>query len=109
MFILISTALLTFLLINFQLTIRSLVLEVMNHSYYKVLLPIKKFNAPSCVPPVYITLIDSGFTYSGMSSCIKGEAAAQRASAFANNTLLIKLPPASLPAILLLKPENETT
>lgn len=45
-------------------------------------------------------------TYMGISSSSSGEAAAHKASALANKTLLIKLPPASLPAILLLKPER---
>lgn len=43
-------------------------------------------------------------THAGMSSSMSGEAAAHRASALASNTLLMKLPPASFPAILLLKP-----
>ena len=46
-------------------------------------------------------------TYDGISSSIKGEAAAHKASALANSTLLIKLPPANLAAILLLRPKNK--
>ena len=41
---------------------------------------------------------DKQGTYMSISSCIRGETAAHNASAFASKTLLIKLPPAKLPA-----------
>lgn len=47
-------------------------------------------------------------TYAGISSSMRGEAAAHSASALANKTLLIKLPPTNLAAILLLKPVKKT-